>query len=215
MRVRLLLALALGWAWLGAAAQSTPPPLETPAAPQAGATASGQPGKAPRPGPACIPLAELSPEPAEGQGQGNSSTSAPVGRDICVEAHVYDVVELADGTRFLDVCPGTVPDEDCRFVLLSRAADREEVGDLRRLRDQDIRLRGTLRTMHGRLGMVISHARQFRGGPEKFKPNPRLLRDFNGQSDQMPVRDPNLSPAGHHRSFMNSREQEPLPAGKR
>jgi hypothetical protein len=132
-----------------------------------------------------------------------------------VEAHVYNVVELVDGTRFLDVCPGAVPDEECRFVLLSRAGDRDEVGDLRRFRDQDIRLRGTLRSMHGRLGIVISHARQFNGGPEKFRPNPRLLREFNGQSDEMPIRDPNLAAAGHHRSFMNNQVRETVPQSKK
>ena len=27
-----------------------------------------------------------------------------VNKDVCVTAHVYDVVQLPDGTRFLDVC---------------------------------------------------------------------------------------------------------------
>ena len=27
-----------------------------------------------------------------------------VNKDVCVTAHIYDVVELPDGTRFLDVC---------------------------------------------------------------------------------------------------------------
>jgi hypothetical protein len=129
---------------------------------------------------------------------------------MCISAHVYDVVELADGTRFLDVCPADLPDEQCRFTLLSLRIDRDDVGDLRRYRNQNIQVRGTVRSMHGRMGIIISHVRQFSGGPEKFRPNPRLLRDFNGQSDRMPVRDPNLAPSGHHRSFMNTRDQEPL-----
>jgi hypothetical protein len=198
MRLRLCVALTVLCAGLTATAQGT------------GSTGMNG-GNATRQGPACEPLPALS-----GAGAGQvEAKPAPVGRDLCVEAHVYDVVELVDGTRFLDVCPGSVPDEDCRFVLLSRAADRDEVGDLRRFRDQDIRLRGTLRSMHGRLGMVISHARQFHGGPEKFRPNPRLMREFNGQSEEMPVRDPNLSQAGHHRSFMNNQDRETMPAGKK
>jgi hypothetical protein len=198
MGLRLCVALTVLCAGLAATAQ--------------GAGSTGTNGaNAARQGPACEPLPAMS---GAGAGQVEAKT-VPVGRDVCVEAHVYDVVELMDGTRFLDVCPGAVPDEDCRFVLLSRAADRDEVGDLRRFRDQDIRLRGTLRSMHGRLGMVISHARQFNGGPEKFRPNPRLLREFNGQSEEMPVRDPNLSQAGHHRSFMNNQERETTPAGKK
>jgi len=132
-------------------------------------------------------------------------------KDICLKAHVFDVVELTDGTRFLDVCPADTPDDECRFTLISLRIDREDVGDLRKYRDQDVKLRGIIRSTHGRMGILISHSRQFNGGPEKFKPNPKLLRDFNGQSDRMPVRDPNLAPSGRHRSFMNSSEKEDLP----
>jgi hypothetical protein len=132
-------------------------------------------------------------------------------KDICLTAHVYALVELADGLRFLDVCPPDVPDAQCRFTLLSLPGDREEVGDLRQYRDQDITLRGIVRPTRGRMGMVISHIRQFRGGPEKFRPNPKLLQDFNAQSARTPVHDPNLSGSGRHRSFMNTSDQEPLP----
>jgi hypothetical protein len=132
-------------------------------------------------------------------------------KDICVSAHVYAVVESADGTRFLDVCPADVPDDLCQFTLLSLREDRDEVGDLRKYRDQDVNVRGVVRATHGRMGMQISHIRQFRGGPEKFRPNPALLRNFNGQSDRMPVRDPNLAGSGRHRSFMNNSDKEELP----
>jgi hypothetical protein len=136
-------------------------------------------------------------------------------KDICVTAHVYDVVELADGTRFLDVCPKDVPDEQCRFTLVSLRADRDDVGDLRKYRDQQVNVRGIVRATHGRMGIQISHIRQFSGGPEKFRPNPRLLHDFNGQSDRMPVRDPNLAGSGRHRTFMNTSDKEQLaPASK-
>jgi len=121
-------------------------------------------------------------------------------KDICLTAHVYSLIELADGTRFLDVCPPGLP------------VDREEVGDLSTYRDRDITLRGIVRPTSGRMGMVISHIRQFRGGPEKFRPNPKLLKDFNAQSNRPPVRDPNLSSGGGHRSFMNTSDQEPLPS---
>ena len=131
-----------------------------------------------------------------------------------MSAHVFGVVELADGTRFLDVCPTDVPDDQCRFTFVSLRADRDAVGDLRKYRDQQVQVRGILRATHGRMGIVISHIRQFSGGPEKFKPNPRLLRDFNGQSDRMPVRDPNLAASGHRRSFMNTADKEDLPAQK-
>ena len=42
-----------------------------------------------------------------------------VNKDVCVSAHIYDVVELPDGTRFLDVCKPETPDEKCRFTIVS------------------------------------------------------------------------------------------------
>ncbi len=126
------------------------------------------------------------------------------GKDVCVTAHVYDVVELKDGTRFLDVCPLSMPDAECRFLMLSLYADHGEVGELRRYQNQNVLVRGVIRPMNGRMGIMISNARQFTGGPEKFRPNPKLLRGFFGQSDQMPVLDPNLTAHGRQRSFMNN-----------
>lgn len=136
-------------------------------------------------------------------------------KDICVSAHVFDVVQLSDGTRFLDVCPADVPDDQCRFTLMSLREDRDDVGDLRQYRDKDVEVRGIVRATRGRMGMLISHVRQFSGGPEKFRPNPRLLKDFNGQSDRMPVRDPNLASSGRHRSFMNRSDTQELPASQK
>ncbi len=154
-------------------------------------------------------------------GSKNSNTAACVsietaaqesGRDVCVSVHVYAVVELTDGTRFLDVCPPDVPDDGCRFTIVSLGVDREEVGDLGRYRNQDIQVRGIVRSTHGRLGIALSHMRQFRGGPEKFRPNPKLLHGFSGESDRTPVRDPNLAASGRRRAFMNSRDREARPA---
>ncbi len=134
-----------------------------------------------------------------------------VNKDVCISAHVYDVVELPDGTRFLDVCPPDTPDEQCRFTIVSLRDDRSEVGELRKYRDMDVQIRGIVQPMHGRSGMMLSHARQFYGGPPKFKPNPKLLHGFNGETSKPPVSDPNLRPQGGHRGFMNSRDQVALP----
>ena len=131
-------------------------------------------------------------------------------RDVCIEAHVYDVVELADGTRFLDVCPPSLSDEQCRFTIVSLKEDRGEVGELLKYRDADVHVRGIVQPMHGRSGVVLSHARQFYGGPPKFKPNPKLLRGFTGDQSKPPINDPNLRSHGGHRGFMNSRNQETL-----
>jgi hypothetical protein len=134
-----------------------------------------------------------------------------IDKDVCITAHVYDVVELPDGTRYLDVCAPDTPDEKCRFTLVSLREDREEVGELRKYRDMNVQVRGIVRPMHGRAGMLVSHARQFYGGPPKFRPNPRLARGFNAEQEYPPIRDPNLRSQGGHRAFMNMREKETLP----
>ena len=137
--------------------------------------------------------------------------SSLVNKDICIEAHVYEVVELPDGTRFLDVCAPETPDAQCQFTIISLREDRTEVGELRKYRDADVHIRGIIQPMHGRSGMILSHARQFYGGPPKFKPNPKLLRGFSGGQTKPPIADPNLRSHGGHRAFMNSRDQERLP----
>jgi hypothetical protein len=132
-------------------------------------------------------------------------------KEVCVEVHVYDVVELPDGTRFLDVCSPRTPDAQCAFTIVSLREDREEVGELRKLRDTDVHVRGIVQPMHGRSGMVLSHVRQFYGGPPKFKANPKLLRGFTGEQSKPAIADPNLRPQGGRRGFMNSKDQETLP----
>lgn len=133
-------------------------------------------------------------------------------KDICVSAHIYDVVELPDGTRFLDVCSPETPDDQCRFTITSLWEDRDDVGDLGKYRNMNVEIRGIVRPMHGRAGMVLSHARQFYGGPPKFRPNPQLLHGFGADQQQPPFNDPNLRSQGGRRSFMNSRDQETRPA---
>jgi hypothetical protein len=56
--------------------------------------------------------------------------------------------------------------------------------------------------------MVLSHARQFYGGPPKFKPNPLLARGFTADQERPPIADPNLRPQGGRRAFMNTKDQE-------
>ena len=132
-------------------------------------------------------------------------------KDICVSAHIYDVVELPDGTRFLDVCSPETPDEKCRFTVVSLREDRETAGELKKYRDMDVEIRGIVQPMHGRAGMVLSHARQFYGGPPRFKPNPLLAYGFSADESRPAVNDPNLRPQGRRRSFMNTRDQETMP----
>jgi hypothetical protein len=131
-----------------------------------------------------------------------------VNKDVCVSAHVYDVVQLPDGTRYLDVCTPETTDEACRFTILSLWEDHEEVGELMKYRDMNVQVRGIVQPMHGRAGMLLSHARQFYGGPPKFKPNPMLVRGFSADQSRPPINDPNLRSQGGRRGFMNTRDQE-------
>ena len=138
--------------------------------------------------------------------------SKMLNHDVCISAHIYDIIQLPDGTRFLDVCSPQTSDDDCRFTIISPWEDHDEVGELRKYRDLDVQVRGIVQPMHGRAGMVLSHARQFHGGPPKFKPNPQLARGFNADESRPPIRDPNLRTQGSARAFMNTRNQEPMPA---
>ncbi len=131
-------------------------------------------------------------------------------KDLCISAHVYDVVQLNDGTRFLDVCSPQTPDEKCLFTVISLPEDRKAVGDLGQFRGADVQIRGIVTPMRGRAGMVLSHERQFHGGPPKFRPNPLLAHGFDAEQSRPPISDPNLRPQGGHRAFMNTRDQETL-----
>lgn len=135
-----------------------------------------------------------------------------VNKDVCVTAYVYDVVQLPNGTRFLDICTPQTPDDACRFTILSLWEDHGDVGELAKYRNMNVQVRGIVQPMHGRAGMVVSHARQFYGGPPKFKPNPKLARGFTAEQSHPPINDPNLRSQGAGRAFMNTRDQETRPA---
>ena len=161
-------------------------------------------------------LVALAPAPCFGARHRHCFTtgqaSKMLNKDVCVSAHIYDVVRLPNGTRFLDVCSPATPDADCRFTIVSFRQDWEDVGHLRKYRNENVDIRGIVRPMHGRAGIVLSHIRQFYGGPPRFRPNPRLLGGFQADSDRPPVYDPNLRSYGHSRNFMDSRDQETRPA---
>jgi len=155
-----------------------------------------------------IPVSAAKPKPCLSADQ----ASQMLNKDICITAHVYEVVQLPDGTRFLDICTPQTLDDACRFTIVSLWEDRDEVGELHKYRDADVQVRGIVQPMHGRAGMVLSHARQFYGGPPKFKPNPRLAHGFSADQSNPPINDPNLRHQGAARAFMNTRDQETRPA---
>jgi hypothetical protein len=127
-----------------------------------------------------------------------NEASKMVSNDVCVSAFVYDVVELRDGTRFLDVCTPQTPDEACPFNVVSLREDRDPVGELGKYCNLNVQIRGIVRPVHGRAGMVLSHERQFNGGPPKLKPNPKRLRGFSAEESLQLVSDPNLRSQGAH-----------------
>src|SRR5208283_5704200 len=70
-----------------------------------------------------------------------------VNKDVCLTAYVYDVVQLPDGTRYLDVCTPQTSDDACRFTIVSLREDHGEVGELRKYRDLDVEVRGIVQPM--------------------------------------------------------------------
>jgi len=112
--------------------------------------------------------------------------------DVCIHAHVYDVIELADGTRFLDVCSPETSDAACHFTVISLRQDRKEVGSLDSLRGQEIDI-----SLADRAGIVLSHERQLHGGTEKFRPNPALMKGFSAADSKSAFDDPAFKSGGH------------------
>ncbi|MGO8718902.1 MAG: hypothetical protein ACLQMO_06760 [Acidobacteriaceae bacterium] len=102
--------------------------------------------------------------------------------DVCVEAHVYRVVDAGDGIHFLDVCSPQTSDADCHFFILSSSQDKMAVAFLDGLAGKTIHIRGKIHPIQGRADMVFSSKQQLHGGKEKFHPNPQLLRTFSAES---------------------------------
>ena len=105
-----------------------------------------------------------------------------VDKNVCISAHVYRVVDAADGIHFLDVCSPQTSDADCHFFILSFNRDEKSVGNIQSLVGQTIHIRGTVHTIQGRAEIVLSNKQQLHGGKEKFHPNPRLLKSFSAEN---------------------------------
>jgi hypothetical protein len=129
-----------------------------------------------------------------------SEAGQHLNQDVCVKAHVYDVIDLADGTRFLDLCSPETTDDACHFTIISLRQDRAEVGGLQDLRGQEIEIRGVVHSFSGRAGIILSATRQLHGGAEKFRPNPALLKGFSATDGKSAFDDPAFKSGGHHHS---------------
>ena len=104
--------------------------------------------------------------------------------DVCVEAHVYRIVDAGDGIHFLDVCSPQTSDANCHFFLLSSDEDKKFTGNLQSLVGQTIQIRGKIRTLQGHADMIFNSKQQLHGGSEKFHPNPALLQSFSAENGQ-------------------------------
>ncbi len=104
------------------------------------------------------------------------------GKEVCVAAHVYRVVNAAQQTRFLDVCSPETRDADCHFFIVSLHRDAKDVGDLSPLVSQDIHIHGRVHIVDGRAEIVLSRRQQLHGGKEKFRANPKLLQNFAAEN---------------------------------
>ena len=125
-------------------------------------------------------------------------------RDACVSAHVYDVVTVENGTRFLDLCSPETADAQCHFSIVSYGADRRVVGDLEQLRGKDVEVRGGVQRYGQRYLMVLNNERQFHHGSPEFRPDPRLLSGFSAEDSQQNA--PELKVNFHHHGKKLERE---------
>lgn len=105
-----------------------------------------------------------------------------IGKDACVAAHVYRVVDAGSGVHFLDVCSPDTADSDCHFFILSQSQDAKSTAYLQGLAGQDIHIRGKVRDMQGRAAIMLSNPAQLHGGKEKFHPNPELEKNFSAEN---------------------------------
>ncbi len=104
-------------------------------------------------------------------------------KNVCVEAHVYRVVDAGDDIRFLDVCSPETSNADCHFFIISSTEDKKSVGSLESLVGQTIQIRGKIHPIQGRADMVFSTKEQLHGGKPKFHPNPQLVQTFSAENN--------------------------------
>ncbi len=126
-----------------------------------------------------------------------------VGKDVCVQAHVYRVVDAAQQTRFLDVCSPETRDADCHFFIVSLHRDAKNVGDLSALSHRNIHIRGRVRLVEGRAEIVLSRKEQLHGGKEKFRANPKLLQNFAAENGDAAIVSKNGTSGQHGVHFQH------------
>ena len=152
----------------------------------------------------CTILAAALPAHAARRCYSPATASRHLHHRLCVKAHVYQEINLDDGTRILDVCRPETHADQCRFAFVSLDRSRSRVGSLESFVGKEIEVRGTIRPVHGRAEILLSNAKQIRITAARknatkeearvrrshFHPNPALLKGFDATQSRMPIADP-------------------------
>ena len=152
---------------------------------------------------ACGVLAAAPPAHATRRCDSPATARRHLHRKFCVKAHVYQEIDLGDGTRILDICSPRDSAKECHFAFVSLDRDRAAVGSLKPFIGKEIEVRGVILPLHDRAEILLTRAKQIRLAPEehhrkeearvhrsRFHPNPALLKGFNATQSRMPIADP-------------------------
>ena len=118
-------------------------------------------------------------------------------RDACIAAHVYNVVTVENGTRFLDLCSPETSDAQCRFTVVSYREDHTSAGNLEQLSGRNIEVRGAIEKFGSRYRMILNDDGQLHHRQPRFRPDPRLMTGFSAE-DSQPQNAPELKVNFHH-----------------
>ncbi|HTK94377.1 MAG TPA: exodeoxyribonuclease VII large subunit [Terriglobales bacterium] len=105
--------------------------------------------------PACIPYSEA---------------AKHVGESVCVTGKVVKVAESKSGTWFLDFCDDY---RKCPFTVVVFARNLRDVGDVRRLAEQQVEIFGKIKLYQARAEIILSDLRQLHGAAAKLPPMPK------------------------------------------
>ena len=99
-------------------------------------------------------------------------TEAPdhLGETRCVKGKVVNIGESKSGSLYLNFCEDY---KKCAFAVVVFPSALKNVGDVRKLKDQDIEIFGKITEWRGRTEMVLRELRQLKGEAAKIPPIPK------------------------------------------
>jgi hypothetical protein len=99
-------------------------------------------------------------------------TDAPqhLGESRCVKGKVVNIGESKSGSLYLNFCEDY---KKCAFAVVVFPSALKDVGDVRKLKDQDIEIFGKITEWRGRTEMVLRELRQLKGEAAKIPPIPK------------------------------------------